>query len=658
MKKQYSTKRALLLSALSLLMCVSMLVGSTFAWFTDSVTSAGNKIQAGNLAVDLKLYEGGEKWDSIKTSNAPIFNYSNWEPGFIDTKLLKVVNEGSLALKWKAKITTQESLGILADVIDVFVKPDISATDFEALTRDDLATWTNAGTVRAFVEGIETSTWGTLNPMGTAGDSATLGIALKMREEAGNEYMKQSIGPFDIMILATQLTSESDSFDNQYDKDAQHPQGKPSSTSKIVTEITGASVESIQVAVDIPADAPEGDYKLEVSPITFENTAGKTTMSFDMKLLNNSVEVENSSISYPVTLQLPHHLINITDIKHNRESVGEFHYDPKALTVSFYTNGFSPFSIEYVDYADPAFPLEYEKVDVENNQFAITKGIFVGKNPVDFDASLANPDSKYLVIDYVRNGVTYYAVSERATSLIVAADDASEFLKGRSTSYYNNDLLRTNVSGNLWKAFVNDSRAYKLGAKTVYLLPGTYTEGTTLTISTDIDVIGVGDIGEIKVVKGNSTGSNRHLFNCTGTSADYIHVTLRNMTLEVPCDNIKNSKAEDNAAVQVIRKTKVKCYDLVISKAPATVTWENAAFYVNANNAVDGVKYPAYLYVENTTVNATNDNYTHKIYALNNSSQTYLYHYDLKYADGAKFFDTNSGKIKHTSMDANDWIWD
>ena len=55
MTKTKSTKRALLMSALALLMCVSMLIGSTFAWFTDSVTSAGNKIQAGTLQVDLPL---------------------------------------------------------------------------------------------------------------------------------------------------------------------------------------------------------------------------------------------------------------------------------------------------------------------------------------------------------------------------------------------------------------------------------------------------------------------------------------------------------------------------------------------------------------------------------------------------------------------------
>ena len=59
MKKQ-NTKRALLLSALSLLLCVCMLVGSTFAWFTDSVTSANNIIKSGNLDVELYYQTEGQ----------------------------------------------------------------------------------------------------------------------------------------------------------------------------------------------------------------------------------------------------------------------------------------------------------------------------------------------------------------------------------------------------------------------------------------------------------------------------------------------------------------------------------------------------------------------------------------------------------------------
>ena len=220
MTKQKSTKRALLLSALSLLMCVSMLIGSTFAWFTDSVTSAGNKIQAGTLKIDLELLEknedGSTKWTSLKDSKAPIFNYDKWEPGYTDVKILKVENEGTLALKWVAKFVSANDLTELANVIDVYVKP--SADEFGYATdRTDLSTWTKKGTVAEFVNTISETTYGNLE----AGKAAYLGIALKMQESADNKYQGMDLGgAFDIMILATQYTSESDSFNNQYDANA------------------------------------------------------------------------------------------------------------------------------------------------------------------------------------------------------------------------------------------------------------------------------------------------------------------------------------------------------------------------------------------------------------------------------------------------------
>jgi len=214
MTKAKNTKRALLLSALSLLMCVSMLIGSTFAWFTDSVTSGGNKIVAGNLKIDLLLKDGDDNWTSIKENNKAIFDYENWEPGYTDVKVLKVVNEGTLALKWMAKFVSAYELTALADVIDVYV--NTSVQDIPA-DRADISTWKNVGTVRDFVNTIKETTKGELK----AEESAYLGIALKMRESAGNDYQGMSLGGvFDIQILATQLTYESDSFDDQYDADA------------------------------------------------------------------------------------------------------------------------------------------------------------------------------------------------------------------------------------------------------------------------------------------------------------------------------------------------------------------------------------------------------------------------------------------------------
>ncbi|MBR5314624.1 MAG: SipW-dependent-type signal peptide-containing protein, partial [Clostridia bacterium] len=214
MTKKKSTKRALLLSGLSLLLCISMFVGSTFAWFTDSVTSTGNKIQAGTLKIDLELLDKVNGWTSLKESQAPLFDYDLWEPGYTDVKILKIENEGSLALKWMAKFVSDSEISKLAEVIDVYVCP--SATELAYPAGRDLDGYTKVGTVEDFVNTIEETTKGNL----AAEEVAYLGIALKMREVAGNEYQGLSLGAFDIQIVATQDTVESDSFDENYDAEA------------------------------------------------------------------------------------------------------------------------------------------------------------------------------------------------------------------------------------------------------------------------------------------------------------------------------------------------------------------------------------------------------------------------------------------------------
>ena len=86
-------KKALLQSALSILLCCSMLIGTTFAWFTDSVTSGKNVIVAGNLDVQMYWTEdlAGAVWyDAEDTSSVP-FDYDNWEPGYTEVRYVKIV---------------------------------------------------------------------------------------------------------------------------------------------------------------------------------------------------------------------------------------------------------------------------------------------------------------------------------------------------------------------------------------------------------------------------------------------------------------------------------------------------------------------------------------------------------------------------------------
>ena len=213
MTKTKSTKRALLLSALSLLMCVSMLIGSTFAWFTDSVTSSGNIIKSGTLDVEMYWADGTEAPDSATWTDAStgaIFNYDKWEPGYVEVRHIKIANVGTLALKYQIKIVANGEVSDLADVIDVYyVDPAVQVSDRAQLTDAN-----KLGTLTEVLANLANTANGEL----PAGENDTITLALKMQESAGNEYQNLAIGSdFSVILMATQDNVEKDAFDENYD---------------------------------------------------------------------------------------------------------------------------------------------------------------------------------------------------------------------------------------------------------------------------------------------------------------------------------------------------------------------------------------------------------------------------------------------------------
>ena len=105
MNTKKTTKRALLLSVLSLLLCISMLVGSTFAWFTDSVVSANNILKSGNLDVVLEYKTNwNDTWTEVKPDTKLFSDEARYEPGYTEVVFLRVSNAGSLALKYQLKV--------------------------------------------------------------------------------------------------------------------------------------------------------------------------------------------------------------------------------------------------------------------------------------------------------------------------------------------------------------------------------------------------------------------------------------------------------------------------------------------------------------------------------------------------------------------------
>ena len=194
-----ATKRALLTSVMALVMCVVMLVGTTFAWFTDTASTAVNKIQAGNLDVALEMQENGN-WVSAEGKTLQFKTADNrttdilWEPGCrYELPALRVVNKGNLALKYKIQITGIQGDAKLNKVID--------------WTINDAPINLTEGHLAANAEG----------------DSFTIkGV---MQTTAGNEYQGLSIDGIGITVYATQYTHENDSFNNTYDEGATYGTG-------------------------------------------------------------------------------------------------------------------------------------------------------------------------------------------------------------------------------------------------------------------------------------------------------------------------------------------------------------------------------------------------------------------------------------------------
>jgi len=219
MKQNKTSKRAVLTSALSLLLCCTMLIGTTWAWFTDSVTSAGNIIKSGTLNIDLGIKtKGDDDYVSVKGNpTKKAFYYDKWEPGYTEWANAKVYTTGNLALKYTMKIVANGVASKLAEVIDVYYAPsEVAKPDSR-----DLSGLQKLGTLDQAISGAIVIN-DTLIPGTNEADFATL--ALHMQETAGNEYQDLSIGTdFSIQILATQWTYENDSFNNLYDENAEYP---------------------------------------------------------------------------------------------------------------------------------------------------------------------------------------------------------------------------------------------------------------------------------------------------------------------------------------------------------------------------------------------------------------------------------------------------
>ena len=343
MKTAKTSKRALLTSVLSIALCLSMLIGTTFAWFTDTASTAVNKIQAGTLKVGLYKDEActeTAEGQTLKFQTADNREEILWEPGC--TYALEDVyikNEGSLALDYTVVITGIGGDVGLNKVIDWTMKVgdrDLTADKAQLLP----------------------------------GASAKLSISGHMQETAGNEYQGMSIDNIAITVYATQSQYESDSEDNTYDAGAdmtpdnleQRVQGSAEVKADADTIVTTKDASASAV---IPAGALTAGTTVTLSK-TPVATSGNITVDAAQSAATYEISLTDSDGNkltaaegkyFTVTLNVGDN--EVTNFLHNGvpmtkcttlskvTGVDQYYYSKTKKTVTFTTDDFSPFTAIY-----------------------------------------------------------------------------------------------------------------------------------------------------------------------------------------------------------------------------------------------------------------------------------------------------------------------
>ena len=266
MTNRKSTKRALLGSVMAMVLCLAMLVGATFAWFTDTASTNVNKIQAGNLDVVLEMQNADGKWVSAEGKTLDFVKAAGaeneailWEPGCTyELPALQIRNNGNLALKYKVIITGINGSAKLNEAIE----------------------WTIGDVAMGAEQHL------------AAGESNAFTIKGHMKESAGNEYMNESIDGIAITVVATQDTVESDSFDKDYDADAEYPVVAVGDVNTDGDTVLKDKEEDHTIQVTVPAGAlDEGVQSLKLEVVKSATPAGVQVASTE------------SSQSYEVTMK-------------------------------------------------------------------------------------------------------------------------------------------------------------------------------------------------------------------------------------------------------------------------------------------------------------------------------------------------------------------
>ena len=493
-----NSKKALLSSAFALVLSVAMLIGTTFAWFTDTASTGVNKIQAGNLDIELQMKDNNGKWVNAEGKTLSFLVNGKipaegtqilWEPGCTYTlPELRIVNNGNLALKYKVVVSGIQGSAKLNNVIDWTMKLDDA--DFIMGSEHSLAAKNN-DTV----------------------DFDIFTISGTMDKNAGNEYQNESIDGISINVYATQDTVENDSFGNDYDKNAD---GKPQFDTwydNVATTVTVAAtgdtvVKDREIEPTIQATIPAGSTtvnKLTLiknkaeTPSNITVVTGTKALTAEVKLIDqdgNKVNAKNGKF-FTVSMEIGKSL-NVVDLYHNEMALTKvadissltandrYCYDGTTGYVTFTTDDFSPFTAIVSDSAfnggngteaNPYLIANAEQaMQIEKlkkgaylklvNDITVPDEIYMSGKKFVFDLNGHTVKLEYAEGVKPNNGSVLYIGGKRGSLTI---NDSSEAQTGAvigSDKTYSNKVTGAVRAGNYGKLTINGGHFYGMSEGT------------------------------------------------------------------------------------------------------------------------------------------------------------------------------------------------
>ena len=443
MTNSKSTKRALLTSVLALLMCVTMLVGATFAWFTDTASTGVNKIQAGNLDIEVQYRTTADgEWKTLDKAT-DLFGAEGtlFEPGHTRVVELRITNAGNLALKYKIGMNVvsetagtnkdskpyklSEYLKVATTGIQQYPAEGGIAEAMEwAIFQPGMGSmWKSHDFANFYLEYASNGNVHALQP----GDARILGIKVYMPESVGNEANAKTPADaasinFGLHVVATQYTHERDSYGNKYDKDATYPEYTVTTADALTTAAKEGGI--ITVNDDIaPSDTvvASGTVQLNMNGKKLANTADiwsdndwslvSAQNGANLTITGNGTFAAKENDCYAVDVQ-DGSTVTITSGTFN----GNIHAVYVLEGTAIIQGGFYSVQQKYPDSAKAdEFVLNCYDANRANGtaKIIVTGGTFVNFNPADCQAEGAGTNfvaDGYKVVTETHGTDTWYTV--------------------------------------------------------------------------------------------------------------------------------------------------------------------------------------------------------------------------------------------------------